>query len=151
MSNLSLTGQFVRLSAYAEYNNYFIHFNTKLKNIHTELVIQSMTNEQVLGYIYSYDYNKIDDYLFMGIDFNDDYNSSIILEACNIFFNYIFTCFPIRKMYYEGNSYNMKIMKDFKEIGFKLEANLKKDYFFNGDYCDKYILALYSKDFSKGY
>ena len=45
----------------------------------------------------------------------------------------------------------MKIMKDFKEIGFKLEANLKKDYFFNGDYCDKYILALYSKDFSKGY
>ena len=149
MNNLSLTGQLVKLSPYNEHNN--IHFNTKLKNIHTELAIQSMTNEQILGYIYSYNYNKIDSYLFIEINCNDDYNSAITLEACNIFFNYIFTCFPVRKIYYESNHYNMKIMKDFRKIGFKLEANLKKDYFFNREYCDKYILALYSKDFSKGY
>lgn len=151
MNSLSLEGQFVKLVAYDEYtNNDYIYSNTKLKNVHTELIIKSIASEQPLGHIYSYEYNQIDGYLSVGIHIDDNSDSSIILESCNMFFNYIFTCFPIRKIYYEGNNYNINIMKNFKKMGFKLEANLIKDYFFNGNYCDKYILALYQKDFNKG-
>lgn len=152
MNNLSLEGQFIKLVPYEEYSSkYSTYSNKKLKNIHAELVIKSIASEQTLGHIYSYEYNQIDSYLSVGINIDDNTESSIILEACNMFFNYIFTCFPIRKIYYEGNNYNLNIMKNFKKMGFKLEANLIKDYFFNGDYCDKYILALYSKDFNKGF
>lgn len=143
MKNISLEGKLVELIPDEKEN-------IDVKNLHTGLAIKDMKSEKTLGKIYSYQYNQIDDYIYFSVEIEKDVNSDVVFEACNIFFNYLFTCFPIRKVYYEGNCYCIEVMKELKKIGFKVEANLKKDYFSFGEYCDRYILALYRNNFCEG-
>lgn len=143
MKNISLEGKFVELIPDEKEN-------IDVKNLHTGLAIKDMKSGKILGKIYSYQYNQIDDYIYFSVEIEKDVNSDVVFEACNIFFNYLFTCFPIRKIYYEGNCYCIEVMKELKKIGFKVEANLKKDYFCFGEYCDRYILALYRNNFCEG-
>lgn len=143
MEDLSLIGKFVELSPTDDES-------FELKKVHMRCAIKDIKNEEKIGFINSYQYNKIDNYAYFSLQTYKNLNSSIILEASNMFFNYLFTCFPVRKIYFEGNCYCIDIMKELKRIGFKIEANLKKDCFIHGEYCDRYILALYKKDFYEG-
>ena len=143
MKNLSLTGEFIKLSPTDDEDN-------ELKNVHIRCAIKDIKNEKMIGFLNSYQYNKIDNYAYFSLQTYKNVNGSIIFEASNMFFNYLFTCFPVRKIYFEGNCYCIDIMKELKKIGFKIEANLKKDCFIHGEYCDRYILALYKNDFCEG-
>lgn len=131
------------------YNIYNYEENTH-KNIQMQMIIKNKCNENIIGQICSYNYNKIDGYTYIDINMDDNGKKEFYIETCQMFFNYIFTCFPIRKLYFEGYKYELEKMRILKEIGFEIEGNLKQHNFFCGKYYDKYILSINRKDFYKG-
>ena len=154
MNDLSLKGQKVFLINIEDKNNLqdsAAILEKREQQKHMELLIMLKSCNKKLGRIYSYNYNKIDGYIYINLIFNEEEDEEIILEACDMFTNYLFTCFPIRKVYYETCDYllekiNIKVLKKLK---FKLEADLKEDSFFNGKYYSRYILALYREEFEE--
>lgn len=153
MIDLSLEDQEVALISIDDSNSdikkYYNNITYKIgkEQLHIQMLIKLNNSEKIIGYICSYDYNKIDGYAYINI-FLDE-NERCINGALKKFVNYLFTCFPIRKLYYKGNLYNMNDMKFLKMIGFELEANLKNYTFLRGNYCDLYILAIYREKFYK--
>lgn len=128
-------------------------FNDMLKceDYHIYLLIVSTTNNVPIGYIYSNKYNKIDEYINVSIFLEDVPNrEESFIETINMFYNYLFTCFPIRKIYNEMFEYNVVDLKILRKIGCKIEAKMKDDKFFDRKYHNKYILAMYNYDFLSG-
>ena len=118
-----------------------------IKNMHIKLLIQSNDSGQIIGYILSYNYNKIDGHIRIDIELDTMY-TNFLNDAISLFCNYLYTCFPIRKIYYEiFAEINNKTTLQLKKIGFQKEACLKEDTFFNNSYCDKYIFSLDSNMF----
>lgn len=115
------------------------------KNINMKLLIKDISNDKICGYIAGYNYNKIDGYIYITtiMDTQERMNK----EAINIFINYIFKCFPIRKIYCEICDNNKDKLKSFGDIGFQQEAVLEEDTFFDGNYYNKHILSLYREDY----
>lgn len=145
MRDISLKNDLIKLEPVDEEKISKVLENFKeTKNIHMILAIKRNNTEEIIGYIYSYNYNKIDNYEYINIVIDDE---NCITQACSLFLTYIFTCFPIRKVYYQGDSHNKCILLNLKKIGFELEANLKSNYFFEGEYRDLYILAIFRENF----
>lgn len=121
--------------------------DTKL-NLHVKLHIKLLESEEIVGYILSYNYNKIDGYMYINILLNNK-DDDLFIESCKIFFEYLFLCFPVRKIYYEIKEYslNKNYIKNLRKLKFKLEAKLSNDSFFDGKYYNRYIFALYREDF----
>ena len=115
-----------------------------LKQEEIKMFIKRIDNEDIIGMVKSYRYNKIDQYLYIAIII-DEFNN-YAEEAVEIFLDYLFKSFPIRKVYTEivNNHYEKKRM--FEKMGFLTEVILKNDTFFDGDYLDKYILAKYMRE-----
>jgi len=113
------------------------------KKIHIRLLIKLNLNGQIIGYISSYNYNKIDGHICITCEIDEKYISDCLKEALCLFCNYLFTCFPIRKIYFEAcNTSENKFLDVLKSLNFKQEACLKGDTFYNNKYYDKYILTL---------
>lgn len=119
-----------------------------ISNIHIKLLIKSNNTGQIIGYILSYNYNKADGHVRIDCDIDNEYINEYCNEVISLFCNYLFVCFPIRKIYFEMfNNYEYNNMELLEKIGFKEEACLKEDTFYNNKYYDKYILTLDSNDF----
>ena len=150
MESLSLRGKLTSLISLEDESKISkLYYNDTLKHIDKNIqVLIIENNTQVsIGYIYCYNYNSYNGYIYIKIFINDIVNNESYIEACSLLFNYIFSMLPIRKIYYETFDYEIDNLKFIKNIGFRLEANLKEDKFFNGKYNNKYILSLYRADF----
>lgn len=118
-----------------------------MNNIHVKLLIKSNISDLILGYIFSYDYNKIDQHIKIDCDLDEKYMDMFFEKVVLKFCNYLFTYFPIRKIYFEVcNISEDNITELLEKIGFKKEACLKQDTFYNNRYLDKEIFTL---DFEK--
>lgn len=119
-----------------------------MSNIHVKLLIKSNDSDQILGYIFSYDYNKIDQHIKIDCDLDEKYMNMFFEEIVLKFCNYLFTYFPIRKIYFEVcNIYENSITELLERISFKKEACLKEDTFYNNRYYDKEIFTLDDDEF----
>ena len=119
-----------------------------MSNIHVKLLIKSNNSDQILGYIFSYDYNKIDQHIKIDCDLDEKYMNMFFEEIVLKFCNYLFTYFPIRKIYFEVcNIYENSITELLERISFKKEACLKEDTFYNNRYYDKEIFTLDDDEF----
>ena len=119
-----------------------------MSNIHVKLLIKSNNSDQILGYIFSYDYNKIDQHIKIDCDLDEKYMNMFFEEIVLKFCNYLFTYFPIRKIYFEVcNIYENSITELLERISFKKEACLKEDTFYNNRYYDKEIFTLEDDEF----
>ena len=116
------------------------------KKLQILLFIVPIEKDTPVGCIYSYKYNQTDGYLYTKIFIKNE-DDKIYTEAFDIFYNYLFTYFPIRKIYYEEYEYNKKNIRHLKDFNFNLECCLKKYKFYSGEYYDKYIFTLFRKDF----
>ena len=87
----------------------------------------------------------------MDVFLYEEQKEDVLIESCILLLNYLFTCFPIRKVYYQTNDYLLEKLsiKILKKLNFKLEANLKNDVFYDGRYCNKYILALSKNEYKE--
>lgn len=166
---LDLKGKYVKLIPYDEqYLDYlYVHLTTnniegfeecELKqkndlykfmnnsNISIKVFIKDISSNKTIGYIAGYNYNKVDGYIYITSILEEQKNLN--KEALKLFIDYLFKCFPIRKIYcevYENDNNKLDILQT---IGFSEEATLDEDVFFDGKYYNKHILALYREDYS---
>lgn len=123
-----------------------------MNNIHVKLLIKSNISDLILGYIFSYDYNKIDQHIKIDCDLDEKYMDMFFEKVVLKFCNYLFTYFPIRKIYFEVcNISEDNITELLEKIGFKKEACLKQDTFYNNRYLDKEIFTLDFENFGVEY
>lgn len=155
-SLLSLKGENISLLNVEERNiknrNYSLYLSRikfkNIHNIHIKLLIKSNNTGQIIGYILSYNYNKVDGHVRIDGDIEPKYMNEYFNEVLSLFCNYLYTCFPIRKIYFEiFNNLENNIIELLKEVGFKQEACLKEDTFYNNSYYNKYIFTLDVNDF----
>lgn len=119
-----------------------------INNIHIKLLIKSNITGQFIGYILSYKHNKADGHIRIDFEIASEYINKYCGEVISLFCNYLYICFPIRKIYFEMyNHYENNFLQMLEKIGFKEEACLKEDTFFNNKYYDKHILSLDVNDF----
>jgi len=117
-----------------------------MNNSNIKVFIKDISSDKTIGYIAGYNYNKVDGYIYITAILEKQKNLN--KEALKLFIDYIFKCFPIRKIYcevYENDNDKLDILQT---IGFSEEATLDKDVFFDGKYYNKHILALYREDYS---
>lgn len=117
-------------------------------NINIKVFIKNMSNDKIMGYIAGYNYNKIDGYIYVTSILEEQ--EQLNKEGLNLFIDYLFKCFPIRKIYCEVYEKNNNKLDIIKAMGFREEAVLNEDVFFDGKYKNKYILALYREDYNNG-
>ena len=111
---------------------------------HQFMIIMNVKKQIPVGFIYSYDYNIKDNYLYLAVCLEDNARNSVIgAEAGMIFLNYLFKNYPIRKIYCTVYEYNKMCMSFLKNAGFKPEGILKEHRYFDGKYYDMNILAFY--------
>lgn len=148
MNELSLKGKNVELipNNDAESNNNSKKFTNQSN--HMELSVKLIDSDNNIGKICSYNYNQIDGYVYIFIDIS---NEKFFYEALELFINYLFSCFTIRKIYYQVYEHQLSknTIQGLKDLKFEIEANLKEDNYYDGKYLCKYIFALYRQNFYK--
>lgn len=117
-------------------------------NIFIKMFAVNKENNNTVGYVTGYNYNKIDEYIYFTIilGMKREENNEIL----KLFVNYMFSYFPIRKIYCEAYEIEKEKIKILKDYGFIIEAKLREDTFFDGKHYDKYILTLYREDYCNG-
>ena len=114
---------------------------------HEIMIAMDNTNSKPIGFVYSYNYNIYNEYLYITLYIRTKERNSILgAEVGAIFLDYLFKYYPIRKIYCTVYDYNKNSMKFLKNAGFKAEGILKKHRYFNNQYHDMHIMALYRKD-----
>lgn len=113
-------------------------------NINIKVFIKELSSNKTIGYIAGYNYNKVDGYIYITSILEEQ--NHLNQEALKIFIDYLFKCFPIRKIYCEVYENNNKL-DIFQKIGFSEEAILDQDVFFDGKYHNKHILAVYREGY----
>lgn len=126
------------------YSKYIFEIQNKgISKIHVKLLIKLNFSDEIIGYILSYNYDITNGYIFLDYQLNEKYINKYLNTVIHLFCNYLYICFPIRKIYYELCVEKPENYIDFlNKSGFVQEACLKKDTFFNNNYLDKYIFSL---------
>ena len=111
------------------------------------IIIDTITNLPI-GFVYTYNFNRQNGYMFFAIYLEENARHSMNVAVTSmIFFNYIFKHYPIRKIYCSLFDYNFISKKVLKIAGFQLEGCLKQYRYFNREYHDMNIYALFRDDF----
>jgi diamine N-acetyltransferase len=65
------------------------------------------------------------------------------VTATGLFMDWLFQALPFRKVYHEVFAYNTSVVRIWRKLGLAEEGLLKADRFWNGQYWDLHIFALY--------
>lgn len=113
-------------------------------NYHTFMIVINIKSNLPIGFIYSYNYNTYDEYIYVTLFIQKEFrNLTFGAEAGILFFDYLFKYYPIRKVYCTVYDYNKMSIRFLKSAGFVLEGVLRKHRYYNGTYNDMRIMALY--------
>lgn len=132
-------------------NEFWDTFTTKMTNSYNEyMIIISKENNEPIGFIYSFNYNTVNQTIYTAIYIIEKYRkSSIGAISGMIFYQYVFKTKPIRKIYCTVYEYNKDSLKLLKTAGFKQEGLLKKHRFLAGSYHDMYLMSLSREELYK--
>lgn len=75
------------------------------------------------------------------------HRSGLGMEAMGLFLNYLFSCWPFRKIYFETVAFNFEQFRSGLEEVFVEEGRLRDHYFLAGRYWDQYICAINREKF----
>jgi RimJ/RimL family protein N-acetyltransferase len=65
------------------------------------------------------------------------------ITGSGLFMDWLFQALPFRKIYHEVFSYNPSVVRIWRKLGLTEEGIFKADRFWNGDYWDLHVFALY--------
>lgn len=119
--------------------------NKKMQyNYHEFMIVINNSTNLPIGFIYSYDYNINNQYLYSAIFIDKTYRNTIYGANAGIaFFEHLFRIYPIRKIYCTVYDYNKNSMNFLTTAGFVKEGVLKEHHYFDGIYYNMNIMALY--------
>lgn len=113
-------------------------------NIITQLMIHQNDINTTIGTVYAYDAHLTDGFLFMTLFLiNSHISQGYGAEASLLFIDYLFSYFPLRKIYTEVYDYNERSLHFHRRAGLQEEGCFLQHRFFNGVYADLYRFALY--------
>jgi len=84
----------------------------------------------------------------MGILIGDKnyWRKGVGTEACKLIINYVFEFHKMNKIWLAVHSSNISAYHLYKKLGFKEEGCLKEHVFKNGKFIDKYLMALFQRE-----
>lgn len=144
-SRFLFTNDFVIISR----NEFWDYIDKKAsRDFHDFMIIRNDATNLPIGFIYTYNFDRQNDYIFFSIYLEEKSRNNINVAISGmIFFNYIFKYYPIRKIYCSVFDYNTISKKVLKNAGFQLEGNLKEYRYYNRAYHDMSIYSLFRKNF----
>ena len=110
------------------------------------LVVSSETNEAA-GHVVCYDAEANSGHAHIGAIFDPDYmHAGIAVDAVTVFVRYLFATYSLRKLYLDVRGFNYELISSGAGRFFQVEGKLRDHDYYNGQYWDKYILAIYRGD-----
>ncbi|MBI1925137.1 GNAT family N-acetyltransferase [Candidatus Poribacteria bacterium] len=107
-------------------------------------------DEIPVGFIYSYDLNLTDGFLFITIFMDpSSRGKGFGAKAGILFADYLFAYYPMRKIYCDVFDYNHESLSAIRKAGFEVEGAFKEHRFYGGTYHTLYRFALYREVFYK--
>lgn len=67
-------------------------------------------------------------------------------EACKLLFNYGFKELGLEKIWTEIYSFDEKKLNLYKKLGFKIDGELRNQYYYNGQWWNSYMLSLLTEE-----
>jgi hypothetical protein len=121
------------------------------QNLHAGVICQFAVcpNDEpnrLAGLVVAYNGSSQDDYSYMAAVTDRKFGPGTV-EALGLFLRYLFRYWPFRKIYFESLAFNIPQYESAVKLGiFKEEARLKDHHFFDGQYWDLVIYAIYRED-----
>lgn len=113
---------------------------------HIQMMIVRKSDGKSIGTIYSYDYKKIDQYLFITIFISREFQANGYgVEAVALFLQYLFNKFTLFKIYMEVYEYNAQSLSCIRGAGFVQEGLFGGHRLFNGVRYDLLRYAIYKE------
>jgi RimJ/RimL family protein N-acetyltransferase len=108
----------------------------------TLLIIELRTTPESIGFIYAYDYNPFDKYVFWSVAIHPAYsNVGWGVEASWLFLNYLFTYFDLHKVCSDQYAFNQRSISILRRSGAEEEGRFKAQRYYQGAYHDVIRLA----------
>ncbi len=115
------------------------------KDRHLQFVI--LWREEPVGTVFSYSFNKIDQYVFTTLFIDSKYaNKSLGIRVFSAYSNFLFQEFNLFKIYFDIYEYNHIMVNIIEKCGFSLEGIFKKQHLQGGQRYDVRRYAFYEKD-----
>lgn len=128
-----------------------IFINRLSQYYHVYLLIYNENND-CCGLIYSYDYNVLDGFTYTTIYLQKEFrNQGVAQKSGMLFFDYLFTYYPIRKIYCDVIAYNEHSRHFLQKSGMAIEGELKQHKFYAGKYYDVIKFSMFRENFYKIY
>jgi len=120
------------------------------KDRHDQFMIERIVGGNIIGTIYSYNFQKADGYAFITLFISpENQMRGYGPEALALFINYLFKSYSLYKIYLEVYSYNYLSISSLVKGGFHLEGCFKNHRFFKGERYDLIRFSLYLEDLLK--
>jgi len=118
------------------------------KNIY--LAIEEITTGNFVGYCVARNIDYINRNSSYGIIFHKDARGKGLFKDVNIlFYSYLFNEINLHKIYAYVVVGNDRALNTYLKLGFKIEGEMKEQYFQKGKYIDVHFVSLLAKDFWK--
>ena len=124
--------------------------NERIKSLVNFGVLDKSSNK-ILFELYSESDNLTDGNIKIKVNYLKNeiiQNESIknnLKDALRLFTEFCFMNWPLKNIYYETFQNDILIINVLMDLGFVVEANLKQDYYYEGNFINRMILTL-SKD-----
>lgn len=116
--------------------------------IFLQLLVIEKASLRPVGMVVGYDPDFSNGYCSMAALSVPGYQSTgLLFEGGALFLNYIFTTWPLRKVYAESTSFNLEQFESITHSLFSVEGRLIDHVYLQGQYWDKLILALTRQTF----
>jgi hypothetical protein len=109
-----------------------------------QYLVQAPRQRRPIGIVLAYNPNFQDQYAYVAAaSFDSQTRSPVMMLGFGMFINYVFTCWPFRKLYLETSEYNWDQFASGEGRYFEVEARLRDHLFFGGRYWDQLTLGMY--------
>lgn len=114
---------------------------------HIQLVIMEKVTSAAIGTIYSYNFKRVDGYLFVTTFITKAYQrKGYGAEAFAAFVNHLLSSLPLFKIYLEVYEYNLESLLIMKGAGFVEEGRFRRHRLIDGKRYDVIRFAIYRED-----
>jgi RimJ/RimL family protein N-acetyltransferase len=118
------------------------------KGVLAQFVVLERRSSAPIGVVVAYNPEFNHGFAYLGADFAPTVETTGLgIEAVDIFIEYVFGTYNLRKLYLEVPEYNLPSMSHLAGGVFKEEGRLRQHTFYQGVYWDRHMLALYRQDF----
>lgn len=125
-------------------------FHDRLANYYFNYFVITDLNGKPLGFVYTTQYHPWDHHLYMTIYVEKSARKSFAAAQAGILaIDYLFKFFDLKKIYTMVYDYNFDSLRFQKHGGFVEEGLLKQHRYYNGEYHDVHLLAMYPEVFYK--